>query len=133
MKMFISMNYAFIAYRIGFNLSLIVFFPSLSIFFKENGFPRVVSLIQFFFASSFVCYSSLSFYSSFRHFIAAFLLQSTGEYLIFSFRSFIISIYMSLYTLFFFYHFPLFRKLRWIELLLPYVQSNKTTWIFFVS
>lgn len=112
MKMFISMNYAFIAYRIGFNLSLIVFFPSLSIFFKENGFPRVVSLIQFFFASSFVCYSSLPFYSSFRHFIAAFLLQSTGEYLIFSFLSncliFFFSffhnfhLYVTLYVIFFF-------------------------------
>lgn len=107
MKMFISMNYAFIAYRIGFNLSLIVFFQS---FLKKMVF-LVSYLLSFFFASSFVCYSSLPFYSSFHHFIAAFLLQSTGEYLIFSFLSncliFFFSffhnfhLYVTLYVIFF--------------------------------
>lgn len=105
-----------IVYRIfpvfSLNLSSIVFFPSLLIFFKENGF--LVSLYLLFSFSSLLLFSVIPFYPSTLLFITLlplFLLQSTGEYLIFPFLSncliFFFSffhnfhLYVTLYVIFF--------------------------------
>lgn len=112
MKMFISItivNYAFIiAYRIfpvsGFNLSLVVFFPSFAIFFKGNG-----SLVSLYLLSSFSSLPLLSVIHPYPSTLLSitllllFLFQSTGEYLIFSFLSNCLIFFFSFFHNFHFY------------------------------